>query len=79
MTKLPEKNVLDGSKLPKTTAEEMKGSLIAFEPDMTGGKSIIGASCNTDIPVAFIEQRNQSIYGSDVNDIECGRKTIAKI
>ena len=94
MTKLPEKNVLDDSKLPKTTIGEMKGALgkigdylnellnvdstdketvrMAFKPDITGGKSIMAASCNTDIPVTFIEQRNQSIYGSDVNYIECG-------
>ncbi len=27
MTKLPERNILDGSKLPKTTTGEMKGAL----------------------------------------------------
>ena len=56
----------DMTKLPEKTA------LMALEPDITGGQTIVGASHNTDMPFAFIEQRNQSIYGSYVDDIECG-------
>lgn len=55
-------------------AAETPGALEAIvitfepEPDITGGQPIAGASYNTDTPVAFTEQRNQSIYGSEVND-----------
>ena len=49
-----------------------KTALMALEPDITGGQTIVGASHTTDMPFAFIEQRNQSIYGSYVDDIECG-------
>ena len=54
-------------------AAETPGALDAIvitfepEPDITGGQSATEASCNTDTPVTFIEQSNQSIYG-EVND-----------
>ncbi|ARQ46664.1 DUF4376 domain-containing protein [Oxalobacter formigenes] len=54
-------------------AAETPGALEAIvitfepEPDITGGQSATEASCNTDTPVTFIEQSNQSIYG-EVND-----------
>ncbi|WP_462370383.1 DUF4376 domain-containing protein [Oxalobacter formigenes] len=52
------------------TLEELNAIGISFEPeqDITGGQSITGTSCNTDTPVAFIEQRNQSIYGEVNNE-----------
>ena len=50
------------------TVGELDAIVIAFEPEITGGQPIAGASYNTDTPVAFTEQRNQSIYGSEVSD-----------
>ena len=50
------------------TVGELDAIVIAFEPEITGGQPISGASYNTDTPVAFTEQRNQSIYGSEVSD-----------
>ena len=50
------------------TVDELDAIYIVFEPDITGGQPIAGASYNTDTPVAFTEQRNQSIYGSEVSD-----------
>ena len=50
------------------TVGELDAIVIALEPEITGGQPIAGASYNTDTPVAFTEQRNQSIYGSEVSD-----------